>query len=384
MAAYDYVKVLSVDIGPRPSGSYNNEKTTEYLRQELKRIGVDEVDMQEFTLRPDFWIGTAILGFSFSVAILFTFIFIPLIALVLSIVLPLFTILEIDDGKEISMRLLPSKLGRNIIGKEKPIGESKKRVILCAHHDSKTQAIPIKIRGPVLLLVLLSMIYLLLASVVRVLLISFLPLAVEISTWFGYGVILIVCFFFIYLVLNYMTKNIDQSPGAEDNATAVGVLLEVAKNLQNVPLSSSEVWFLFTDGEEIAMRGAIEFIKEDRSNLLYSLVINVEGCGIDAPISYSEKEMSVRRASASGQVIELIQNAAKSVGELAVSMGKAMTTDGYQFAKHGYKVSTIWRHSQEIEEVVHTSLDNIERLNPEAMEKSVRFIEECLRIFDEH
>ncbi|MHA2423500.1 MAG: M28 family metallopeptidase [Candidatus Thorarchaeota archaeon] len=383
MTVYEYVKVLSEDIGPRPSGSYNSEKTAEYLQKELKRIGVDDVDIQEFILRPDFWIGTALLAVIFSSLVLISFLLIPILAVILAIALPILTILEIDNGMEITMQFLPSNQGRNVIGIEKPIGNSQRRVIICAHHDSKTQAIPINIRGPILLLVLLSMVYLLLASVVNTIISLFFPLAIAMSTALGVGVVLVVIFYFIYLILNYRTKYADQSPGAEDNASAVGVVLEVAKNLQNVPLSSTEVWFLFTDGEEIAMKGAIEFIKSDKKTLMNSIVINLEGCGIDAPIAYSEREMSVRRSRTSEQVIWLIRKAAESIGEKAESMGRAVTTDGYQFARHGYSVSTIWRQDDALEEVVHTSRDSIERLSSDAMERTVRLVEECLRIFDE-
>ncbi len=382
MTAYEYVKVLSVDIGPRPAGSDNNRRTAEFLRNELEIIGVDEVGTQEFALRPDFWNGTALLAITFTLAILFMLTFYPLFALILSVALPVLTVLEVDSGKEITMRFLPSKTGRNIIGKEKPSGESTKRIILCAHHDSKTQAIPIGVRSYIILLVLVSMLYLFVISLMTVLSVTVLPQAMEITNLVGRGMLLVVPFFFIYAILNYIARFVAQSPGADDDASAVSVILEVAKKLKEEPLSETEVWFLFTDGEEIAMKGAIEFVKTHHEILAESTVINIEGCGVEAPLAYSTKEMSLRTAETSERVIALFQRAARVAGEEAFPISRATTTDGYQFAKHGYDVSTIWRFSDEVREVAHTSKDNMNRIDSAALDNTVRFIDACLREFD--
>ncbi len=382
MTAYEYVKILSVDIGPRPAGSENNKQTAEFLRNELENIGVDEVSTQEFTLRPDFWNGTALLAVTFTIAILLMLVFYPPFALILSVALPVLTVLEVDSGKEITMRLLPSRTGRNIIGKEKPSGKSTKRVILCAHHDSKTQAIPIRVRGPILLLVLLSMFYLFVISLMRVLSVTILPQVIDFTYLISSGMLLVVPFVFIYAILNFITRFVAQSPGADDNASSVGVALEVAKKLKEEPLSEIEVWFLFTDGEEIAMKGAIEFVRTHHEILAESIIINIEGCGVDAPLAYSTKEMSLRTAETSEKVIDLFQRAADATGEEAFPISRAIRTDGYQFAKHGYDVATVWRFSDEIREAAHTSKDNMNRINPATLDRTVHFVDACLREFD--
>ncbi len=382
MTAYKYVKILSVDIGPRPAGSDSNKRTAEFLRNELETIGIDEVGTQEFTLRPDFWNGTALLAVTFTLAILFMLVYSPLIALILSVALPILTVLEVDSGKEITMRFLPSKTGRNIIGKEKPSGRSAKRIILCAHHDSKTQAIPIRVRSTILLLVLLSMFYLFVISLMTVLSVTIISQATSLTNIIGNGMLLVVPFIFIYAILNFITRFVAQSPGADDNASSVGVALEVAKKLKEEPLSETEVWFLFTDGEEIAMKGAIEFVKTHHETLSESMVINIEGCGVDAPLAYSTKEMSLRTAKTSARVIDLFQRAAEATGEEAFPISRAVTTDGYQFARHGYDVATVWRFSNEVREVAHTSKDNMNRIDSAALDNTVRFIDACLREFD--
>ncbi|MHA1928558.1 MAG: M20/M25/M40 family metallo-hydrolase [Candidatus Thorarchaeota archaeon] len=382
MTAYDYVKILSVDIGPRPSGSENCKQTAEFLERELQNIGIDEVTTKEFKLRPDFWNGTAILAISFGIAILFSLEYFPILALILSVVLPILTLLEVDNGIEVSMKVFPSGIGRNVIGKEMPTSEATKRIIVCAHHDSKTQAIPIRIRGLVIRLVLISMIYLFTISLMKVLSSTILPQLVDFTSLLNFGLFLVIPFLFIYTFLNFATRFVAQSPGADDNASSVGVALEVAKKLKELPLSTTEVWFLLTDGEEIAMKGAIEFVKTHHDILAESIIINIEGCGVDAPLAFSTKEMSMRTAESSTMVTDLFQKVANEIGEDVIPIEQATTTDGYQFARHGYDVSTIWRFSNEVRDATHTSRDSIDRMNSTALDNTVYFVEACLREFD--
>ncbi len=93
------------------------------------------------------------------------------------------------------------------------------------------------------------------------------------------------------------------------------------------------------------MTGAFEFAKTLHEILAESIIINIEGCGVDAPLAYSTKEMSLRTAETSARVIDLFQKAANVTGEKTFPISRATTTDGYPFAKHGYDVSTVWRFS---------------------------------------
>ncbi|MGY5857765.1 MAG: M20/M25/M40 family metallo-hydrolase [Candidatus Thorarchaeota archaeon] len=382
MTAFDYVRTLSVDIGPRPAGSENCKQAAEFLQSELEKIGIDEVSTQEFKLRPGFWNGTALLALMFGIAIHVMLTFSPIIALILSILLPLLTILEVDSGKEVSMKLFPSGIGRNVIGKELPNNSPTKRIIVSAHHDSKTQAIPIGIRGYVILLLLISMIYLFIISLLMVLTVTILPLLLDLTLILSLGMFLVIPFLVIFAMLNFAARFVAQSPGADDDASAVGVALEVAKKLKESPLTETEVWFVLTDGEEIAMKGAIEFVKAHHDILVESIVINIEGCGVEAPLAFSTKEMSLRTAETSPVVTDLFKRVASELGEKVVPIEHATTTDGYQFAKHGYDVATIWRYTEEIRDVTHTSEDNIERMSSSTLDSTVQFIESCLREFD--
>jgi hypothetical protein len=69
------------------------------------------------------------------------------------------------------------------------------------------------------------------------------------------------------------------TPGAGDDAAAVGSMLETARGLKAGPALQNDIIFLFTDGEEMGILGAQAFV--DDSTLLHQvgLVMNFDGRG---------------------------------------------------------------------------------------------------------
>ncbi len=382
ITAYEHARTLSVDIGPRPSGSENNKRTSEYLLNEFKSIGVAKSYIDEFRLRPAFWSGTASFALVFSFIVMLTLGDFSLIALSLATLFPVLTILEIDQGREVMMKTLPSAIGRNVIGIESSINETRNRVILCAHHDSKTQAIPIRFRGAMLLFVFVDMIYLFVASMIRVLADFAFPQLSFLTEYLIMGSTVVTLYYGIYAILNYVTSVIEESPGAEDNAIAVGIILELAKKLKDTRLQHTEIWYLFTDAEEIAMKGANVFARQYKDDLKHAYVINIEGCGTDAPLAYSVKEQSIMSKPTSPILIDALKKGASEKGESITPIAFPATTDGYQFARNGFDVVTIWRYKEDEKSVAHTPRDTIDRMDTDAINKTIEFVESVLRIMD--
>ncbi|MHA1928630.1 MAG: M28 family metallopeptidase [Candidatus Thorarchaeota archaeon] len=383
MTAFDYVKKLSGDFGPRPVGSDTNRAAAQYLLNELKNIGVSEQRTDEFKLRPAFWSGTAAFALVFAIMIYLFFLSIPLLALFLSIILPVLVIIDIDSGREVAMKLLPSAIGRNVIGIENPLESITKHVILCGHHDSKTQAIPLQFRGALFKIVFLCILYLLAASIISTVQYYIFPDLEFLLEPLGYGLVFVILFYTLYFFLNAMSRFMKQSPGAEDNAAAVGIILEVAKQLKITPMKNVQVWFVLTDGEEIGMRGAHEFVNRYKDILTQSLTVNIEGCGTMNPIAYSKKESSILSTDTSQEVIDILCEAARRTNEEILPMDGFSTTDGYAFAKKGHKVSTIWRYHRDAVDVTHTVHDSFDRLEPEALDATVQYLCEVLKIVDD-
>jgi len=78
----------------------------------------------------------------------------------------------------------------------------------------------------------------------------------------------------------------DLSPftaGANDNATAVGTVLALARYLQDHPLEHTRVWFACTGCEEVKHYGAADFFRRHRAELLNPKALVFEMLGRDGP-----------------------------------------------------------------------------------------------------
>ncbi len=381
MGAYDHVRVLSVDIGPRPTGSETCRQGAEYIQSALHQIGI-QTKVQVFKLRPNFWTGTALLGVLFSISICATFYSYSLLSLGLSVLYPLLVVLEIDRGKDIALRLFPSAIGRNVMGIQEPIASPIHRILICAHHDSKTQAIPIHLRRIVIVFLFISMLFMMFGSMLHIVILYFLPDYSLIENLIYIGMLFAVLYHLLYIFVNLLTRFIEQSPGAEDNAAGVGLALELARKVKSDPLWKTEMWFLFTDGEEIAMKGAHAFLQEFQKEVDGAMVFNLEGGGTEEPITYSIKEKSILKAKSSEKLAKIIKDVAEKTTGIAEPMSDTTTTDGYVFAKNGFEAITIWRYKEEVRDVAHTSRDTIDRLDSEILDNTVDFLEELVRHID--
>ncbi len=93
------------------------------------------------------------------------------------------------------------------------------------------------------------------------------------------------------------------APGAGDDGAGVAASLEVARMLKQMPQLNHDILFLITDGEELGLLGAREFV--DKKKLLTSqidVVINLEARGTAGPSlmfeTHPDNSVSVQQFSA--------------------------------------------------------------------------------------
>jgi hypothetical protein len=82
--------------------------------------------------------------------------------------------------------------------------------------------------------------------------------------------------------------SVANSPGAADDATGVGVLLDVARALKAKGQPARDVLFLITDGEEAGLLGARSFYASDPLAKRIGLVLNMEARGGGGRVSMFE------------------------------------------------------------------------------------------------
>ena len=144
--------------------------------------------------------------------------------------------------------------------------------LFVAHYDSKSQVLPIAVRMVAYGIAIVGLIALTIVMLVRVITLIWLP------NYIVWSITGITSFCLLLLQIN-LTEN--RSPGGFDNASGVGVMLEVARVVMARGEKKS-VTFLATGAEEYGMCGALRYIQAhadeyDREN---TYVINLDGLGV--------------------------------------------------------------------------------------------------------
>lgn len=161
----------------------------------------------------------------------------------------------------------------NIVATSCPPTEEAADLIFVAHYDSKSQLLPIGIRALCYCTAIGGLIGLTLLTLIQLILKMQAPASL---IW---AIAVPICSCLILLQFNF-TQN--RSPGAFDNASGVGVLLELARGLTENPLiHPARLTFLLPGAEEYGMCGALRYIQQHTTdyNPERTYVINLDGVG---------------------------------------------------------------------------------------------------------
>ncbi len=161
----------------------------------------------------------------------------------------------------------------NIVATSAPPTRVTSDLIFVAHYDSKSQMLPIGVRALCYCVAI--------GGLIGLTLLTLIPPILKVQTpppliW---AIAVPICSCLILLQFNF-TQN--RSPGAFDNASGVGVLLELARCLTKNPLTRRvRLTFLSPGAEEYGMCGALRYIQQHAtdydSNRTY--VVNLDGIG---------------------------------------------------------------------------------------------------------
>lgn len=121
------------------------------------------------------------------------------------------------------------------------------------------------------------------------------------------------------------------SHGANDNATAAGLVLTLAEELLQQPLEHSRIWLVGSGCEEVQHYGAIDFFKKHRDKMLQPKAVVFEMLGCSGP-AWLVKEGIVVPFHASPKLVKLAQELAAHNPDLqaypaAVSGGNTEMAD---------------------------------------------------------
>ena len=240
--------------------------------------------------------------------------------------------------------------------------------LFVAHYDSKSQVLPIAVRAVAYGIAIVGLIVLTIVMVIKVLTVVWLP---DFIVW---GVTGTATFCLVLLQIN-LTQN--RSPGGFDNASGVGVMLEVAR----VVMARGEkkpITFLAAGAEEYGMCGALRYVQKhaDEYDPRNTYVINLDGLGVGNGVSIV-KRYGIPPVRTANVLADLFQTSGESLGiqvsERYLPIGVGL--DSIPIASHGFETVTLTAGDVgRVALKIHSKQDRCDLLNMESLQQAGELI----------
>jgi len=241
--AFEHIDKLAYEIGPRLAGTRGDRMASDYIFKQFEGIGLN-VKIQEFKFVDRHLRSKATVA-------LFT------AALALSLLLPsIFSLIvwlaALALWRSLG-RLLPKLTSRNLIA-TKEVEAAKRRVAVSAHYDSARCSTGIRLRLFAKFAFLPALALVTAVLVVRAL--------AEPPAWPFVWIVLAAILFPVLAAMFAAASNRHASPGAEDNASGVAVMLETARALFDTPPPETSLTFIAFGAEEQGLVGSAALAEE--------------------------------------------------------------------------------------------------------------------------
>jgi hypothetical protein len=259
--AVEHVRALAGEIGPRGSCTTAEEQAAGYAAAHLRRLGLRAVALEPFRGAPSTYRPYAL---AFVTALLATLLaWLPAgrgalaLAALLSGLGAWGMLRETDLAPNWLHRLLPQGESRNAVGVAAPAGEVRRHAVLCAHLDSHRT--PTFYSSPAWQRLFSILVGAAFVSMVAGALLYALG-ALFGWAWVRWPGLAAAAMQLVALALCLHADRTPFSPGANDNASGVGVALALAARLRDEPLAHTQVWLALTGCEETGAAGMAAFL----------------------------------------------------------------------------------------------------------------------------
>ncbi|MFX1376548.1 MAG: M28 family metallopeptidase [Promethearchaeota archaeon] len=239
------------------------------------------------------------------------------------------------------------------------------KVILMGHWDSKSQSFSTLTR--ILIFLIYTFSSLLLYSIFFIL--SILKILIKFNLPILNNLLLDACLIIAIIGgLNFFNKTGNASPGAFDNAAAVGSIIELAKYYKKNPPNNVNLTFLCPGSEELNLGGAIQFIKKFKNELNRhtTFFINLDFIGGSEQVRLTSS-YGIPRKSSSKKLNNLILESAKenqiNIKEIYSPTG--VWSDFMPIVQEGFEAC--WLGSHPGLKFVHTKRDNMNLVTKEGI-----------------
>lgn len=308
-----FIERIIKEIGPRPAGTEAEFKAGRIVSDELKKRGA-EVTSQDVKVCPGIITGLINLMTATYLISMLVYFFVPIASAVLVAALLAMLLFSRQFGNGVIDWLFSKTTTRNIIGRYEPKGEAKQVLIFSGHHDSPDM---MPLLSPptkrfVHLIengVVLGMALLIPAGILRAILagpVLWLPVHLA---W--YDILWVISLAGLMLGIYYRSRMITgvHNLGANDNLSAVAVLVGIADYLKATPPKNTEIYLVSFGSEEPFMYGSDGFARGNLDLIKKALNVNMETVGA-GKLGIIVKEKMYMNAY-SPEAIGLIERAGK-------------------------------------------------------------------------
>lgn len=250
-------------------------------------------------------------------------------------------------------------------------------LLFVAHYDSKSQVLPIALRAVAYFIAIVGLTALTTIMVINVAILVWFPdyiILVWLSDPIVWGVAGTTTFCLLILQINF-TQN--RSPGGFDNASGVGVMLEVARVL----MARGEkkcITFLAAGAEEYGMCGALRYVQAhaDEYDQENTYVINLDGLGVGNGVNMVTR-YGIPPVQTANALADLLQSSGESLGiqvsEQHLPIGVGL--DSIPIANRGFETVTLTAGGVgRVALKVHSKQDRCALLNMDSLQQAGELI----------
>jgi hypothetical protein len=380
----EHIIKLSDEIGQRTATSRQEGLAADYIFNFLGSLNLNP-EMAKFSSFPDQTIIWLILFCLFLISGL-AYIREPYAGFLISIA-ALISFAAENSGNPIISKIMKRGFSQNVIASIKGRRE-RKDVVLLANYDSPRPKIIFESRAKkhfslIFRLLLFSLVMVTLLYGLSALLVFrrvywlYKPLH-----WTSFIFLAYILFTAIITAADLIRKN--QSPGANNNASGVAVLMELASYFSKKQPENLNLTFLFTGAKECSSAGIINFIQKNRAELEDKMYINITGVGTGR-IAFTSVEGNIFKYECSQELQDIAYQASKSIGfdELGPAKYQGPNTDCMIALSSNLKGISIMGLDDNCPANIFSIKDSVTNINHEVLLRSFSLIKEMIILLDD-
>jgi hypothetical protein len=367
----NHIRALAVDIGPRGPTREGERQGAVYAQAQFEKMGLQAAFETFSSARSIF--HPHLLG---SGLMLVAFILFPLggrISVILAALLSIFVLvcelMELGFQNNPFRMIVPKGESQNVFAVIPPAGEHKSDLVLVGHLDSQRTPIIFSTRRWVKVydrFTMATFACFIVQTIVYSLAIFFqIPWA-----WYA-SIPAMLC----AILLAAMCLQAEATPftaGANDNASAVGMVLALAEEIANQPLQHTRVFAVCTGCEEVQHYGMIDFYKRHQAELKKPNALVFEMLGCTSP-AWLTKEGIIVPFKADQRLVKMAEKLAVEHPEwdahpAVISGGNTEMADALRCKIPAITIAGITRDG--VWPYWHQLADTFDKMDPELMEKT--------------